>query len=294
MDINGYYIGPDEEVDLKSANLAGADLGNVDLSGYDLSNASLVGANLAYANLSSTNLSNADLTGAVLTRADLHNSNVYNAKFINANLEACDLSNAFIQYVSPFDISKWNMPIWAQEWARGIGIVGITPSFDQLVEGPWYKDSFSEDKKTQGFAIGPDFSYANLAQVKLIGAILPRSRFLFASLSAANITSSQFNDSNFFGATIFGSDFSGSKLNSSVMSKVKMNGTLMCAADLTKVDFTGANLQGADLSGATITGTVFIDAELLVSKFVQMVEYISTSCRFRHDTHLLWVRNTMK
>ena len=277
MDINGYYIGPDKDEDLRSANFAGADLGNVDLSDYDLSNASLIGANLAYANLSSTNLSNADLTGAVLTGADLRSANLYNAKFINAKLEACDLSNAYIHYLSPFDISKWNLPEREKNWF--INYSRITPIFTPIEEGDWSKGISFGDDKSQVFAIGPDFSYANMAQAKLIGVILPRSRFLFASLSAANFTSSQFNDSSFFGATIFGSDFSGSKLNSSVMSKVKMNGTLMCAADLTKVDFTGANLQGADLSGATITGTVFIDAELTRTKMPKSALYLALCAR---------------
>jgi len=200
----------------------------------------------------------------VLTRADLHNSNVYNARFINANLEACDLSNAYLHYVSPFDSNKWNLPDREKNWL--INYSRITPIFTPIEEGDWSKGISFGDDKSQVFAVGPDFSYANLAQAKLNGVTLPRSRFLFASLSAVNFTSSQFNESNFFGATIFGSDFSGSKLNSSVMSKVKLNGTLMCAADLTKVDFTGANLQGADLSSATITGTVFTDAELTRTK----------------------------
>jgi uncharacterized protein YjbI with pentapeptide repeats len=177
-------------------------------------------------------------------------------------LEACDLSNAYARNVSTFNFDFWKLPDRERKWFP-TGITPVTFPPEELNETVWRPINVSN---VHVYVAGPDFSYANLAQAKLIGATLSKSRFLFASLSAASYSGGQFPESNFYGATMFGSDLSGSKLNSSVMSKAKMNGTLMNFADLTNVNFTGANLQGADLWGATISGTVFTDAELTRTK----------------------------
>lgn len=66
---------PEWIADLICANLSGACLGYVNLSG-----ANLCGANLGYANLSGANLSGADIFGADLSRAHLSGSDLSGAK----------------------------------------------------------------------------------------------------------------------------------------------------------------------------------------------------------------------
>ena len=95
---------PEEEIDLRVANLIGdylreailnrADLSRADLSGADLSRATLSGANLLGADLSGANLSEADLSGANLSEAILSRANLSRAKLSEANLSEAILSGA--------------------------------------------------------------------------------------------------------------------------------------------------------------------------------------------------------
>jgi len=71
-------------VDLRSANLKGADLSYAELGKADLSGANLRGVDLGYANLNEANLSGTNLRGAILIGTDLR----------HAKLEAADLREA--------------------------------------------------------------------------------------------------------------------------------------------------------------------------------------------------------
>jgi hypothetical protein len=89
-----------------AANLAGADLTNVDwryrdLTRIDLSGATLTGARLAGAILISANLENAqlastNLSGANLTSARLVNAFLGSTFLVNADLTNADLTNALV------------------------------------------------------------------------------------------------------------------------------------------------------------------------------------------------------
>lgn len=71
-------------VDLRNANLKGADLSYAELGKADLSGANLRGVDLSYANLNEANLSGANLRGAILIGTDLR----------HAELDAADLREA--------------------------------------------------------------------------------------------------------------------------------------------------------------------------------------------------------
>ena len=81
------------EVGLGGADLRSADLAYAQLQGANLTGADLEGAELAYADLCGT-----DLTGAVLYRTNLKDANLSGANLSgaylrNANLRGADLSN---------------------------------------------------------------------------------------------------------------------------------------------------------------------------------------------------------
>jgi len=85
---------PDNEVDLKEADLEGVSLWKVDLSGADLWRADLMEAELSKADLSGTNLWRVDLSGADLSGADLKGANLWGAQASLANLHGADLREA--------------------------------------------------------------------------------------------------------------------------------------------------------------------------------------------------------
>jgi hypothetical protein len=81
-------------VNLRYANLSGADLPDANLSGADLYGANLSGADLYGANLSGADLSGANLYGADLRDADLYGANLSGANLSGADLRYANLSGA--------------------------------------------------------------------------------------------------------------------------------------------------------------------------------------------------------
>lgn len=91
-----------EEKGGKRANLYGAKLDFVDLTGVNLSGASLNAANLHRANLSTADLSGVDFNGANLyavnfTRANLNGASFYEAHITRTKFNGADLSNAKLE-----------------------------------------------------------------------------------------------------------------------------------------------------------------------------------------------------
>ncbi|NEQ36737.1 MAG: globin [Okeania sp. SIO3I5] len=85
LQVSGAYLA---NIDLKNANLNEANLSEVNLE-----NANLKKANLSYANLSSAKLSTSNLTEANLSFTNLKNANISNSKLNYSNLVCADLSN---------------------------------------------------------------------------------------------------------------------------------------------------------------------------------------------------------
>jgi len=82
------------DVDLRNADLLGANLRDADLRNADLCRANLRNANLRGANLRDADLRNADLCRANLRNANLRGANLSNANLRGANLRDADLLGA--------------------------------------------------------------------------------------------------------------------------------------------------------------------------------------------------------
>ena len=86
-------------VDLRWANLEGANLRKADCAGSDFSGASLRNAQLGRANLSSARFIGADLTGAVLVSAQMPE-----AVLLRTIVEGADFSNCEVYGISVWDL----------------------------------------------------------------------------------------------------------------------------------------------------------------------------------------------
>jgi uncharacterized protein YjbI with pentapeptide repeats len=89
-------------VDLKEADLKGADFHETDLSGADLRGADLHAADLVAANLSGANLSDAflfstNLTSANLSKATMFGTNLTNAHLVGSNLQGALMYDADLE-----------------------------------------------------------------------------------------------------------------------------------------------------------------------------------------------------
>ncbi len=82
---------PDLEVDLREADLKGAWLMGVDLTGADLREADLMGAELRKVNLSGARLARADLSETNLREANLSEANCAMAFMVQSNFSGTDL-----------------------------------------------------------------------------------------------------------------------------------------------------------------------------------------------------------
>lgn len=92
-DLKNYQFTPGK-IDLKNANLSGADLTNANLENMDLTNADLSHSNLTNAKLKGAILANANLSYAKLTAAYLEKTNLTKADLTCANLDNANLTKA--------------------------------------------------------------------------------------------------------------------------------------------------------------------------------------------------------
>lgn len=76
------------------AELAKAEMKNMNLSGAVLNHSRLSGADLSYSIMSFIDLSSSDLTGAILIGANLRGADLTRAKLVNADLSYADLMGA--------------------------------------------------------------------------------------------------------------------------------------------------------------------------------------------------------
>jgi uncharacterized protein YjbI with pentapeptide repeats len=148
-------------VDLREANLTGANLSFVDLGGANLnranlSNANLKRAGLGNANLSETNLSGASLETAWLERANLRKANLSGANLVTAYLNGAKLDGVILQgailtQASLMDTDLRNTDLRdvnmnsvyyndSTKWPSGFDPVaaGATADFDNGYQDPGY------------------------------------------------------------------------------------------------------------------------------------------------------------
>lgn len=129
-------------IQLKEANLSGANLSGTDLSQANLVKANLSGANLTQVNLVEANLSGADLSEATLDNArlvgaNLENSNLSNTSLLKANLSGANIVNADLnnakfwnlelgglQNITPYQIKQaknWDKAIYSPQFREKLG-----------------------------------------------------------------------------------------------------------------------------------------------------------------------------
>ncbi len=97
-----------EDANLSGANLAGKDLGHIDLQDAMLLGTDLSGSDLGHANLTYANLCGANLTGARLVKANLGGADLSKATLDHATLYQADLSGANLEraYLIDSDLSQ--------------------------------------------------------------------------------------------------------------------------------------------------------------------------------------------
>ncbi len=106
------------EADLSGANLSGADLIRAKLSGAKLIRGNLIRAKLIRANLIRAKLSGADLFEANLSEADLSGANLSGADLIGANLSEANLGGAILSRATLFEANLFEANLSGADLSR--------------------------------------------------------------------------------------------------------------------------------------------------------------------------------
>lgn len=205
----------------KRADLAGARLDDMDLSGVDLSAAVLKGASLKNTNLSGARLIHTDFSDACLQGARLDRTTLLLADFSGADLRQADLSDSI---ADPDQVEG------------------------QMRRGPKFKDAdLQQANLTGAYCYISDFSGANLQGAKLEGTLLER-----ANLSDNNLSAISLRGANLSGANLQRSDLSRSDLSDARLVHANLH-----RARLSRARLSGAQLQAANFDDSQVDGVSY-------------------------------------
>ena len=232
--------------DLSDADLKGANAGGADMKRANLNGANLIGALLSRADLNSADLKGADLSGARLFKTDLYGADLYGANLSGADLTEADMNGADL---SGSDLSGANLTGTDLRGAilRGANLSGAFLSRADLIDA---------------ILSGANLSLADLNHAILRGAILRGANLTGTDLYRADLYGANVTDANLKGANLNSAILTGANLSGVDLSGVDLRGAKLISANLSGSDLSGADLKGADLSGADLTGANLTGANL--------------------------------
>ncbi|MDE5109130.1 MAG: pentapeptide repeat-containing protein, partial [Trichodesmium sp. St17_bin3_1_1] len=193
---NSRFYGPGKDnrlgtFDDSIADLSGANLIEVNLTGTILGPVVMQHADLLRANLSKAKMPNSiiiksNFSSAKLIETNLHRANLTEASFTGADLGSADLSEANLYRAN---LSK-------------VKAEGATFQSSNLRESNWQGANLS----------GANFSRANLKKADLSLALLTNTNFQNAQLQNANLRNADLSLADLRGANLSGTDLKGAKL----------------------------------------------------------------------------------
>ena len=192
---NSRFYGPGKDnrigtFDDSIADLSGANLIEVNLTGAVLGpvimkRADLFRATLSKAIMPGSTITQANFSSAKLIETNLHQANLTEATFTGADLGSADLSKANLYRAN---LSK-------------VKAEGTTFQLSDLRESNWQGANLS----------GANFSRANLKKADLSLALLTNANFRNAQLQNANLRNTDISLADLRGANLSGTDFKGAK-----------------------------------------------------------------------------------
>jgi uncharacterized protein YjbI with pentapeptide repeats len=193
----------DQNPNIVSSDLSGADLRGEELNGANLSGAYLVEANLTGASLSAANLSAANLTGAYLTGAILVEANFTGAILIGASFVQANLTEAHLHRASLSEAEFFRADLSGADLSR-TDLDGAS-----LHEADLFKANLG----------GADLLKADLSEADLSGADLTGASLQSATLVDTDLTGADLTGCRIFGISAWGLKLEGTKQQNLVITK---------------------------------------------------------------------------
>ncbi|MBW4636540.1 MAG: pentapeptide repeat-containing protein [Iphinoe sp. HA4291-MV1] len=196
------------EANLDGAKLSGSILYEANLQSTSLTDANLCGANLNCARVCGANLRAANLTGASLRGANLQGANLYKANLQGSNLKVANLQGAKL-FLANLQGAKLG-----KANLQGTGLIGANLQQANL-------------------------NGANLQQANLNAAKLPQTEVFFANLSEASLRE----------ADLCGANLMGTNLQMAILHEANLCGANLMGANLNMTNLSHVKLEGAILTG---------------------------------------------
>lgn len=235
------------------------DLRGADLAGQNLGRVNLEGANLSEANLTGTNLGESYLMGAQLDRAQLQGAQLSEAWGIAASLREADLSDAKLHNLffqaAVFDRARLTN-------AKFDRLNQITPLLQRT--------SFVEANLEGASFEGANLSAANFENANLAGAKLSREPvkvntggFLSAVLVGSSTQTNQAFSTILIDANFSGANLQNANLHYAQMENANFSNANLSEANLNKSYLVNANLSNSNLQSSRMTYINLSNANLL-------------------------------
>ncbi|MBD2771907.1 pentapeptide repeat-containing protein [Iningainema tapete] len=248
-----------QKLNLRNADIKGADLQGANLERADLRGANLCGANLRSANLFEAELDGANLSESILYEANLQlcnlqGANLYAANLnrcvvIGANLRAANLSGASLRAAN---LSRTNL------YKANLQRANLKSA--NLCEAKLFLANLQGAKLSKANLQGAGLIGANLQQANLNAANLQQ-----ANLNAANLQQAEIFFANFSAASLREADFSSANLMGANLQQAILHEAKLCGANLVAVNLSEANLCDVKLEGAILTGAKNLEPQQIMN-----------------------------
>lgn len=266
-----------DELNLSGAFLEGADLSGASLRSCELSDVVFARANLEDADLSSASLQRANLAEANLKGTQLSNARLAEANLMRAKLVTADFSGAGLASVMLFEAefsetcfvgANLSGAYFIRQKLNSCDFEGADLELSAFVESSGDQLRFDGAKLRRATFVECAFPSSSWSRAEMVGATLAKScdltgaDFRWANLERTTWMQSKLEGANFGEAKLRMANLAEAKaqgcklyradLRRAVLSKADLRGSVMASVNAMEAILDHADLRGADLRGANL------------------------------------------
>ncbi|MBF0276412.1 MAG: pentapeptide repeat-containing protein [SAR324 cluster bacterium] len=243
-DLSGVTL---ENIDLKEADLPGANLKGSTLINVNLDRANLKGANLQNSELDHVDLREAILVEANLQHASVNKSSMDQSNFARANLDFVMLRKATLKRANFRGVTMRESELLGVS-ADEIDLRKADLTRSRLIGLDVNRGSLQSIKLNESKLLGVSFDRVNLTKSSLLSINIDGGTFDQAKLNFANMQYASLRIANFEQAQFVSTDLRNAKILSADFNRANLKGSLIENTFFDSVNFTGATWVDGSLN----------------------------------------------